>query len=837
MNKQKPIPLGLFPAATLAALTVACGGEAFAAEPVPALTREKAVELFENYCFDCHGDGSHKGEVALDAMLKGNPSPEKQGEWMRAWKIVRHEFMPPAGKDAPTEAERKALTDWMASAMLGVNFAQPDPGRVTLRRLNRMEYEFSVQDLFGTDLAQAQTYSTDVSDPENSFLRIRDRLPPDETAFGFDNIGDFLTLPPALLERYFEIAEYITSRVVVLDGPHSPVQTLSETAFVTAKSAETKIVTQTATFEVTRAGKYRVETQFITGGFQDFGGAYDFAASVGGTTIGSGQIEVGGYHTSKYGAEITLPAGRHTLVLVSDAKKPNSKGELKPLEVRPAATITGPLGPEYVEYPEPHRRIFFKGDPPKGAPERKVYAREILERVATRAYRRPVASETLDRLVAMAMQNPQFERGISLALTAILTSPEFLFRRETQPRPDDPAAIHPLDEYALASRLSYFLWLSLPDEELMRLAAQGQLRKNLKAQVQRMFADPKSARFFEDFPGQWLRTRNVLLTPISTKASGKLSNVRASMKRETDMFFEDIVRNDRDLVTLITADYTFLDKPLADYYGIKDVPATGFHKVTLPPDSHRGGILTQGSFLVATSNPNRTSPVKRGLFVLENLLGLEPPPPPPNIPALDDVNIGDTSKKTGRELLALHRAEKSCAACHAHFDPIGIALEHYDVVGLWRDTEDGLAIDTTEKSITGEKLTGLADVQRLLTRHKEKLYRGITEKLFTYALGRGLEPADAITTDQIVAQMTTSGGKFSTLLAGVVDSPAFQTRRGDAGGGTKASMKSFVPATPPPEKRRPPKKEEDPKVPRPAENVFPPEADANKPATPTPKKP
>jgi hypothetical protein len=499
---------------------------------------------------------------------------------------------------------------------------------------------------------------------------------------------------------------------------------------------------------------------------------------------------------------VDLAAGKHSFALISEPIKPDSKGETNYLQLRPKMKLVGPLGDQFKEYPEAHRRIFFKGEAPKEAKERRAYAREILERIATRAFRRPVDAATLDGLVALSETQESFERGIGQALTAILTSPKFLFRAETQPRPNDPRMVHPLDEYALASRLSYLLWLSLPDEELLRLAGAGELRQNLRAQLKRMLADPKSERFFEDFPGQWLRTRNVLMTSIITRFDGALNPVRASMKKETEMLFEHIARNDLDLIELIAADYTFLDKKLADFYGIENAPENGFHKVQLDPDSKRGGILTHGSFLVATSNPNRTSPVKRGLFVLENLLAIEPPPPPPDVPALEDVNIGDTSKKTGREQLRLHRENKSCAACHAHFDPLGVALENYDLIGKWREKENGNLIDPAEQTITGETLNGFDDVRKFLARNKEKFYRGTTEKLLTYALGRGLEPADSVTVDNITGKLIAEGGKFSTLLIGMVESSAFQLRRGDDGG-TKSSPRNFIPATPPPEKRRP----------------------------------
>jgi hypothetical protein len=325
----------------------------------------------------------------------------------------------------------------------------------------------------------------------------------------------------------------------------------------------------------------------------------------------------------------------------------------------------------------------------------------------------------------------------------------------------------------------------------------------LRPQVKRMLADPKSERFFEDFPGQWLRTRNVLMTSITRDA--ELNPVRAAMKRETEMLFEHVARNDRDLLELITADYTFVNQPLATFYGIKGVDGPAFQKVALTPDSHRGGILTHGSFLVASSNPNRTSPVKRGLFVLENLLAIQPPSPPPDVPPLDEATVGGVTPKTVREQLAAHRENKSCAACHAHFDPIGVVLENYDLVGRWRTKENSEPIEAREKTTTGETLSGIDDLRNFFAARKDKFYRGTTEKFLTYALGRGLEPYDAVTVDRVSTAVAADGGKFSTLLFGVLESPSFQTRRGDDGE-AKDAPRLAIPPTPPPEKRRPPKR-------------------------------
>ena len=451
------------------------------------------------------------------------------------------------------------------------------------------------------------------------------------------------------------------------------------------------------------------------------------------------------------------------------------------MEAKPDGRLTGPIGPGLAEYPESHKRIFFQGAPPTNIKKRRAYAKALVQRVADRAFRRPADDATLERLANLVMQNDKFEYGVSQALSAILTSPKFLYRAELQPRPDDPKTTHLIDEYALASRLSYLIWLSLPDAELTRLAAQGKLRQNLRAQVDRLLADPKSSRLFEDFPGQWLRTRNVLMTAISREDT-ILNPVRKSMKRETDMLFEDIARNDRDLLELVTADYTFVDAKLAKYYGLPPVTDDAFHKVQLPPESNRGGILTQASFLTSTSNPNRTSPVKRGVFVLENLLGTPPPPPPANVPPLDAAKAHGVVPATVREQLAVHRENKACATCHAHFDPIGIVLENYDFIGRWRETDNDVKIDPHSTTVTGEAVSSVDDLRKYFVAHKEKYYRCATEKLMTYALGRGVEPADAVTVDRITDKLMTNGGKFSRLADGRHRKPGlFLTRRGDDG--------------------------------------------------------
>lgn len=760
--------------------------------------------IVQKICYDCHAAGVDKGSFALDELLAGGLDPKHRGQWVKVWKNVRHEFMPPADGDPMTAAERRTLTRWIEQTIFGVDPQRPDPGLVTIRRLNRSEYNFTINDLFGLE------------------LNLKEKLPPDDTAFGFENIGDAQTLSPSLLARFLDLADFVVGQTILENGrplPRLPVN------FKLAK-ADAKRDEQTAEIEVAHDGRYKVAMDFTIGGWQDFGGDYRITLQVDDQFVVDQTLPLGGDTDYDYAKEILLAKGKHTVIFRADPVKtdliaalPNaprvSTVEATPPAAVPAAVaaaaqpaagqpaaatpprrptqpvglnmkklnvaLTGPIDAGiFADYPESHRKIFFKGAAPVDAAGRQAYARDILRPIASRAFRRPVDEAALARLAKIALRDENFERGVGQAITAILSSPRFLFREEPQPEPDNPRASHAVDDYALASRLSYLFWLSVPDEELNALAAKGQLRANLRPQIARMMADPKAKRFFEDFTGQWLHTRNILTASITPDRLSKMVEpLRASMKQETDLLFENIARDDRDLLELITANYSYLNEDLATFYGIPGVKGKNLQRVELPAESHRGGLLTQASFLVATSNPNRTSPVKRGVFVLENIFATPPPPPPPNIPSLDDAKKEGVELKTLRDQLAVHRENKACAACHAHFDPIGLALENFNNVGQWRDKDGEATIDPSGKMVTGETFANFEGLRGLIAARKDKFYRGITEHLMTYALGRGLEPYDAVTVDRIADTLMTDGGKFSTLISMVIESPAFQARRGD----------------------------------------------------------
>ncbi|MDB6113037.1 MAG: Protein of unknown function (DUF1587)/Protein of unknown function (DUF1592)/Protein of unknown [Pedosphaera sp.] len=449
--------------------------------------------------------------------------------------------------------------------------------------------------------------------------------------------------------------------------------------------------------------------------------------------------------------------------------------------------IAGPI--ELQPLPESHKRIFVREPTPQTT---NAAAREIIASFARRAYRRPVTAQELERLVGfvqMAQRDGEnFGTGIKLALEALLVSPSFLFRGELQPEPDNPGSIHWVDEYALASRLSYFLWSSMPDEELFTLAAQRKLQANLESQVKRMLKDPKAHALVENFADQWLQVRNLAnITRDPATFPDFSDELRTAMGRETEMFFQYIMQQDRSVFEFIDADYTFVNERLARHYGLAGIKGEEFQRVSLN-GAQRGGLLAQASILTVTSTSTRTSPVKRGKWVLENLLAAPPAPPPPDIPALKE---GKEALHAGtlRQQMEHHRADPSCAACHARMDPIGFGLENYDAIGAWRTKEGDFQIDSSGQLAGGESFQGAADLKRILLKEKKEAFvRCLSEKMLTYALGRGLEYYDKCALDAISREVARNRYRFSSLVLGVVRSTPFQRRRGEAAQGRQASI-------------------------------------------------
>ncbi len=779
-----------------------------------------------------------KGGVVLDRFASDEAMLADRGLWLRSLKNLRAGIMPPPKKPQPTADQRQQLEAWIKTGALQADPENPDPGRVTVRRLNRAEYRNTIRDLMGIDF-----------DTEKEF-------PPDDTGHGFDNLADVLTISPMLLEKYLAAASEIVNRAVPM-ASRAPAERLLTgadfrhadggpgTAAVVGNVALSfyRVSRVTADFVPSQAGRYRVLLDFnTTERYVDGQNDHNRAR----LTLRAGQRELfrrefnrEGNRQFKFEFEQELGVGDRGLTLEVEPLTPDQK-QIRALGFRlNSLTVGGPLAPEHMVRPRNHER-FFPGEIPASEEGRERYARELLGDFAAKAFRRPVEPATVDRLFRLAESaysppGKTFEAGIAQAMVAVLASPRFLFREEGLAG-GGAGGRHPnVDEYALASRLSYFLWSSMPDDELRRLAATGKLRASLSAQVGRMLADPRSGALMQNFTGQWLQARDVESIEIqsrtvlaredppdpeldrmrarsrelrdrdyerlSAEEKRELDELRAefarrnsqplraelstelrtAMRRETEKTFEHVLRQDRSVLEWIDADYLFINERLARHYGLTDLKVVGdeLKYVKLPPDSPRGGLLTQGTVLVVTSNPTRTSPVKRGLFVLENILGTPPPPAPPNVPTLEESARQSKARELSlRETLALHREKPLCSSCHNRMDPPGLALENFNALGMWRDQERGLPIEPGGALLSGESFSGVRELKRILaTRHRTEFYHALTEKMLTYALGRGLEYYDVETVDRIVGQLEASGGRASALLMGIVESAPFQKRR------------------------------------------------------------
>ncbi len=776
-----------------------------------------------------------EGSVAFDAFPSQSELVDNPQLWWRALRMVRAGMMPPVEMTPLTEAEKQLLETWIKHSAFHGDPDNPDPGHVTLRRLNRNEYRNTIRDLMGVDF-----------DAQSDF-------PQDDSGHGFDNIGSVLTVSPLLLEKYLAAARTIVSQAVPLTRKQAPEKTITGMEFQ-PEGADPKQQEQgprwlsyyqparvSQRIKTEHAGQYQIQVN-LSADEKYLDGEFDynkcrFTFSVDGMSKLSEEFNRQGHKPYQFSYDVDWQPGEHELRFELVPLTPDEK-HVRDLSMRiQSVIIKGPLNEEH-SVPVPNYAKFFPREVPSGDKARRAYARQLLKKFATKAYRRPVDAETLDRLVELAEQHYShpgnaFESGIAEAMTAVLASPRFLFREEVALAPETEGAFPYLDDYSLASRLSYFLWSTMPDDELMRLATKGKLRKNLPEQFERMFNDQKSKQFLHHFVGQWLRARdieNVTINAVEVMRHDapphendsvarerfrelrhipreqfdedqraefeKLrqqftrelqdnqgfelhADLRRAMRLETELVFETVLREDRPLVELLNADYTFLNESLAKHYGVEGVQGHDMRFVNLPAGSPRGGILTQGTVLVVTSNPDRTSPVKRGLFVLDNILGTPPAPPPPDLPLLEDVAKGrGEAPLTVRESLALHREAPLCSSCHNRMDPLGFALERFNALGRWRETDQGKPIDCTGTLITGEEFSDIKEFKRILaTHHRQEFYRCLTEKLLTYALGRGIEYHDTETVDAIVARLEANDGRPSVLLQGIITSAVFQKCR------------------------------------------------------------
>jgi mono/diheme cytochrome c family protein len=743
-------------------------------QPTRPTFAKDGLRFLQTHCFRCHGDKVKKADLSLQAFPDEAALLKNRKVWKSVLEVVRSGEMPPTSRPRPTTREIDSFT----AAVQGVfdradKNARPDPGRVTIRRLNRTEYNNTIRDLVGVDFNPAEDF------------------PSDDVGHGFDNIGDVLTLSPVLLERYLAAAESIMQRAILSDIPKPPRRHVGSRWLEPATSKAYKWRPLSAKgsfhslFNLTLDGEYQVRVRAY--GQSPDNEPVKIALAVDGKELKTFDVTATEKTPAIYEVKTDLKKGprRVAVVLLNPAAK-----EAKPrtLNVEWMALI----GPADTRPPSHIKLLSTTG---KTKTEKTI---EVLTRFATRAYRRPASAEEVARLVALAeaaqKRGESWEAAIQLAMQAVLVSPKFLFRVELDNAPDSDKP-HPIDEYQLAARLSYFLWSSMPDEELFSLAAKKQLANNLDAQVKRMLKDPKSSALVDNFAMQWLQLRRLKMVSPDPKLFPTFNeSLRSAMLEETRLFFTEIIREDRAILDLIDGNFTYLNDRLSWHYGIIDTHGTRwggkskkpgaqpirgpkFVRVELPEGDDRRGILAHASVLTVTSNPTRTSPVKRGKWVLEQLLGTPPPPPPPDVPELVD---NEKTVLTGslRQRMEQHRKNPACANCHAKMDPIGFAFENYDAIGKYRWTDGKFPIDPSGVLPDGKSFKGPAELKKILLDKKELFARCLAEKMLVYALGRGLEHYDKPAVDTLTDELAKKEYKFSALVAGIVKSFPFRMRRG-----------------------------------------------------------
>lgn len=781
------VALSALPTVPLAAAAEAAEGDLWARQMRPFLA---------DYCFSCHGAEKARGDLDLERFRAGGEFAVNREAWEKVRDALETREMPPENKKQPTEADRQQAIRWVDAELAKADAAlPPSPGRVTLRRLNRNEYRNTIRDLLAVD------------------FNAHAKFPNDESGYGFDNIGDVLSLPPMLLEKYLAAAEEIAGKAIVTEDPaRRRIKKVPAKTFSTQADAVSLIEEEVWAFY--REGEIAGEHEFAQPGEYVLRlKAYGEQAGpelpklrlrLDGREIQVQSVKATAEKPETYEVTVKVEAGRHKLG-VAYINNFNADGDrnvyLASLEV------AGPLGGPPEEYPESHRRVL----PRRPEPGRElVLADEALRRFATRAYRRPPTDREVGKLVefvrATMKDGGSFEEGIRLAVEAVLVSPHFLYRWELDPlgrgagQAAEPVAavaagpgpvaggvlpaqappVRELTDYELASRLSYFLWSSMPDEALFQAAARGELRRpeGLETQVRRMLKDAKSQALVQNFGGQWLQIRNLdQVEPDVSIFPGWSAELRDAMRKETELFLRAIMDEDRDLRELVDADFTFVNERLAKHYGIEGVTGPEFQRVNLPAGSGRGGVITMGSVLTITSVPTRTSPVLRGKWIMEQILGTPPPPPPPNVPPVE-TGAEAVKAATLRQRLELHRAKPDCIACHQKMDPLGFALENFDAVGAWRDKDGPHAVDNAAELPGGRKFVGAPGLKTLV-RRSDDFPKAMATKLLTYGLGRGLDFRDRRAVKGVVENVANNDFRFSALVLGVVRSDPFLKRQID----------------------------------------------------------
>ncbi len=738
----------------------------------------QVLPVLSRYCANCHGTEKPKAGLDLTAFAEESSVARSPKVWESILEHVEGRVMPPEDRPQPTEAELVALTGWIEAELERGQCGGPvDPGRVTIRRLNRAEYAGTIRDLIGIE------------------FRMTDDFPSDDVGYGFDNIGDVLSMPPILLEKYMAAAERIVAQAIVAELPWKgtvqswEAEDLGKAAGGIRHKDVGRVLGGTGEIRTTATlhadGAYFLRVKAF--GQQAGTDPARMAIRVDGETIGEVDVPAVEGAPGTYEVRFEAKAGprRLAFAFLNDfyqGDAPPSKRDRN--LVIDAIEVQGPFVADEDHLPESHRRILFRPAQPGDGRDR---ARAILERFTERAYRRPVDAEEVDRLAAfvdLAVENGDtFELGIQLAVQAVLVSPQFLFRVELDRGAGAEGEVHPIGDFELATRLSYFLWSSMPDQVLFELARRGTLHlpEVLEAQVRRMLADPKAGALVENFAGQWLQTRNLKTFSPDRKRFPQFDEaLRAAMLAESELFFRAILEEDRSILDFLDADFTFLNERLARHYEIAGVEGDEFRRVALSGD-RRGGLLTQAAILTITSNPTRTSPVKRGKWILEQILGTPPPPPPPDVPELGERRR-DALTGTLRQRMEQHRSDPNCTSCHSRMDPLGFGFENYDAIGAWRDFDGKFPVDPSGKLPAGAAFQGPKELKAILKAKEKDFARCLAEKMLTYALGRGLERPDRCVVDQIVDAMGRDGYRSTSLVLGIVKSDPFLKRSGKGGG-------------------------------------------------------
>ena len=757
---------------------------------------QRLGSFLKAYCVDCHGPDYAEAEIDLAGFASAEDLRADRETWERILAIVRVGAMPPSEMDQPSPEARAAAVEWIDRALHEVNCeVVDDPGRVTVRRLNRLEYDNTVRDLLGVELT------------------LSDDFPADDVGNGFDNQGEVLSLPPLLLEKYLAAAEKIADEAIVGD---------LTTLLTTTKDldAGASVQEETRTFHFDAAGDYtvRIAARAEQGGPD----RAQYGVTLAGLPLAEVVVKSDG-DLETFERTVPVQAGDYPIRVkfLNDYYKPDAPGGKVDRNLYlDKIEVVGPLGGRPKNLPATHAAIVTATPEQSGGV--KNAAEAIFRPLASRAFRRPATDLEVQRLAGLVesvvRDGRTFEQGVQLGLQAVLCSPHFLFRVERDPddaRPGEPAG---LNDYELASRLSYFLWSSMPDEELFRLAEQGKLGDAavLTAQVDRMLDDPKAGALIDGFFAQWLNLRLLEEFNPDGRRFGPYwtTSLKHAMRRETELFCRAVVRENLPVTAFLDADFTFVNPRLAEFYGVPWDGKTGeamtefyagglpdfvtrdkkrlrkerrrraypypreeeFRRVDLP--AQRRGILTHGSILALTSNPVGTSPVKRGKWILDNILGTPPPPPPPDVPALEATQEANHDLSL-REALAKHREDPGCASCHAVMDPLGFAFENFDAVGQWREKDGKFPVDASGELPDGQAFDGAVALTGVLKGRSDEFVTHLTRQLMTYALGRGLEWYDRCSVDAVTAAAKPGEVRFRELVKGIVLSDPFRKRKAE----------------------------------------------------------